>query len=161
MSHVSKLIPFLFGLALLSPSQVLADDDRTLPGANCHELYYASTYADSSGRRWNTSSSAKYWICPIQRERTWDRVNYAYMYVYDQHYSSNISCTLYMRYETGSSYDYSSASTSGSDTATKTLTFGEVSSESYGYQYFYCSIPASYSGSYSGIVSYLTDEEDD
>lgn len=81
----------------------------------------------------------------------------------DMHYSENISARLMSIYRNGCQwYGWGSPTrtTSGSNCAAQTLSFGSLSSNSSAHYFYSCSIPPIYNGQASFIVSYKVDEKD-
>ena len=82
--------------------------------------------------------------------------------VVDRHYSHNIRCNLMSVYRSGGGfYGWTGPNrySSGSGTGPQTLNFPGLGSNSVAHYYVSCSIPRTYSGNRSGIVSYRVDEK--
>lgn len=137
--------------ALVAPA--FASD--TYPGAECRQESGGTPTVDAYGRLSNTSSSSTLnVVCPVAADPT-TTSSAAAIFVVDQHYSSNISCTA-RYFNSGGSWGASSTvSSSGSSATYQSLTPTEPA---YAYtftsRFFYCSVPATYSGNASTIQLY-------
>lgn len=81
----------------------------------------------------------------------------------DMHYSRNISARLMSIFRNGCTwYGWASPirTTSGANCAAQTLSFGSLGSNSLAHYYYSCSIPPTYNGQVSYIVSYKVDENE-
>lgn len=148
----------LVSLSVVASTAHATTDSKTYPGAMCMEQNLTSITLDSSGRAMNTDSATMTWVCPIVREWMSGYIYSATVYVLDQHYSDNVSCTLYSRTTGGSKTDYVSASSSGSSSAATSLSYSTVAASTNGYYHLLCTVPGTYSGNTSGVVSYLIKE---
>ena len=156
------LSTFLTFIAMSAPAHAVAY--ATSPGSNCAAVYGGWSNQYNGGGRANNSSSTSTLIldCPMSHDWSYTNIDGA-VYVIDQHFSSNISCTFVNIYGSTSSASFyggsSTVSSSGSNATPQALSFSAVSAGSLNtYNLRYCSLPATYSGYKSGVASYYVYE---
>lgn len=154
-------------LTTVSLSAMSAEDGKTFPGALCQpETGVQSVLRDSTGSMFNTSTAAQAWTCPVVRDVMGDEIEGAVITVVDRNVAAgdpNVSCTLYSRTPIGGLVASEFHSTAGGP-GTVTLLYApgnpNLAGAQEGYYYFRCSIPGTYLGRRSGIVSYRVVEND-
>jgi hypothetical protein len=136
-------------------------------------------YPGSMGAKWSSNEpdpvlsfgaignpSATKWLrldLPVIHDSINHSIKDGWVKAIDMHYSGNISARLYSVYRNGCSwYGWLSPSqaTSGVNCAAQTLSFGALGSNSSAHYYYSCSIPPTYSGQVSYIVSYKVNEKE-
>lgn len=148
----------LVSLSVVASTAHATLDAKTFPGAMCMEQNLNSITLDSRGRAMNTDADEMTWVCPIVREWMSGTLSSASVYVLDQHHTDDVSCTLYSHTTGGSSTDYASGSTSGTSGSAKTSSISSLGASTNGYYYLLCTVPGTYSGNMSGVVSYHVKE---
>jgi hypothetical protein len=117
----------------------------------------------------NTGAAAQSWTCPIVRDvLAAEEIENARIVVIDRNAAAgdpNVSCTLHSRSSTGVSAGSLTRATAGDTGGAVTLEYGAgtpnaVNGPAGGYYYFQCSIPGTFGGLRSGVVSYRADEND-
>jgi hypothetical protein len=153
-----------------SASAMASEDDHNYPGAACQPQTNAQNILrDSLGRMLNASPAAQTWICPVEREAFGrNSVEFASIVVIDNNVASgdpNVSCSLVARTRTGGACNSLNRSTAGGPgTTTLSYAAGNVnfSTCTDAYYYFLCSIPGTFGGRQSGVVSYkITENENE
>ena len=152
----------LASLALVNAAHAI--DSKTYPGTSCRPTSSSGGAYGVYGVVSNPSTSPVTFVCPIVRDRMNDGVSSVQVWVQDQHYSSDIVCTVRL-IAPGSSIGgfAATASTTGSGSVSE-LTFagiaGLFSSISNGRLVLACDVPATYSGNQSKILTYQVNEID-
>ena len=140
-------------LSLLMP-QFAAAEAQHFPGAAClpdsHKDNFSRIY---SGKIKNTSTGVATYTCAghipwsIYRQKV-----DGYVWVEDRHYSKNATCVLKTRYPNGAGYRTSTRNSA--NTGYKKLSFSSIWNNSQGSTFIRCSLPGTYNGYTSRIVSY-------
>tara|TARA_R110002096_G_scaffold16898_3_gene57763 strand:- start:28093 stop:28617 length:525 start_codon:yes stop_codon:yes gene_type:complete len=162
----------LLGIALLllgvSAGSADANTNRRFPGQNCQPDYGAYSTVDlhSDGYTSKSSSSKLAW-CPITGYRT-NTVDYdaAYFYVYDAISDGEVSCQMFVKTLTGTSYAGVSETSGLSNTGRITMIFTGSELPNNGAAVysvvgnsFYCTVPGdspANPGAYSNLRGYVT-----
>ncbi len=127
----------------------------TYPGANCLATSGTATF-DTDAHAENASSSATlYLVCPVVDPDVTTPSTTAAVWVTDLHYSSNVCCDARVK-NTGSSVSVSSqvCSTGSASTYQGLAPTPPSMSYTFTHRYYYCSVPATYSGNRSEIRTY-------
>ena len=123
-------------------------------GAACNTHSTTLARTESGGGFYNQSTSAMDVYCAPSTGTYFSALggtDTMTLYVLDQHYSQNLSCTFYAR--TTATSSYGSASSSGSSSSVSGLSMTATIPVGYYWQYAYCAVPPYYSSSsnYSGV----------
>ena len=157
-SVVSIFLPF----AVCAFSGVVNADQKVYPGSmgvkfsGATPSYYFSTIG-------NPSSTTTMGVDLPAVNDTNTNIESSWVRVLDRHYSAGVSCSLNTAYW-NNTYDtfygsWGAAVTSaGSSNDVQVLNTGTAHGSAERHIYFSCSIPATYSGNLSHIVSYSVDE---
>lgn len=152
-----SLILAIISASALTSTSALADN--TYAGNNC--LTHEEEMTRSGSKLQNISTVSAHTVaCPVVRETSaLSGLDTATVWVVDQNFTSDITCTVTSRSNSGGSVAFSSDSSSGTNAAVQALSIGSLSVAVLGHYTMYCTVPAEFSGQRSSIVSYLIDED--
>lgn len=143
-----------------------AADDKLYPGV-MGVRYNASQPVphESYGALYNPSSTSTLSLAlPIVRDGSGGNIDSGWVKLVDQHYNQDISVRLYSIYRsdsTGEIYGWlsSTQTTTGSGPQVQTLTFGSLATNTYSSAYYFVTLPPTYSGVESQVISYYVVEQ--
>jgi hypothetical protein len=152
-----SLILAIIAASALTSTSALADN--TYAGNNC--LTHEEDMTRSGSKLQNISTTTAHTVaCPVVRDTSaLLGLDSATIWVVDQNFTSDVTCTVTSRNNSGSSVAFSSDSSSGTNAAVQSLTIGSLAVAVLGHYTMYCTVPAEFSGQRSSIVSYLIDED--
>ena len=166
----AKQLMIGLGFSMLAAASVpaLANDAKTLPGAACQPKSSSPTTFElnSSGQLINTSTTDLTVICPIVRDvmaaNSSNGISKAQVHVIDRNVDRRFTCTLRSHATTTTGSGSSSLNTGNSFASAdvQVLGYGNLASSANGYYFFECTIPGTYNGSLSSIVTYNWNETD-
>ncbi|MDS4022870.1 MAG: hypothetical protein RKR03_20535 [Candidatus Competibacter sp.] len=158
------------GFSMIAAASVpaMANDAKTLPGAACQPKSNSPTAFEisSSGQLINTSTTDLTVICPIVRDvmaaNSSNGINKAQVHVIDRNVDRPFTCTLRSYATSTGSYGSSTQNTGNSFASANVqiLGHGNLASSADGYYLFECTIPGTYNGTRSSIVTYNWNETD-
>lgn len=152
---VASLLALFMVIAGALPA--LADDGKAYPGSMGVRYSGTSNY----GVIGNPSANSQlYLYLPVIRDLS-GGINQSWVRVIDQHYSSDICCTLCSRYRCGCGWcGWTSPRkcSFGSGCHEQVLLPGGVDTNSISHYYFNCRIPPKYNNNTSSIISYYVRE---
>lgn len=151
---MNRLSTFLIVVALLLGSSA-ALADTSYPGYACltknESLSRIGSRYESSDLLFSLNVA-----CPVVRTNLAVGVAVgSRAFVFDQHTTANVSCTLSAKGPDGFLFGFSTQATTGSSAAVKILTFGALGGFADGHYTLYCSVPPEDAGARSSIASYL------
>lgn len=157
----------LFSVLFLLCASVttFADDGKVYPGSmGVRWSSYDPVPTLNASAIGNPSSTKSLRVdLPVIHDCIGNNIEQGWVKVIDMHYGQNIRCSLNSVYRNGSSFygwwgpnKYSS----GSSQNPKTLTHGGLGSNTQAHYYYSCSIPPTYNGNRSYIISYYVEEND-
>lgn len=149
--YARSMILALTAASVLASTAAFADT-KSYPGHAC--LTHNENVTRVGSKFQNTDTVSANVACPLVGDNTAVGINSGTVWVVDQHFTDNVSCTLSVKNSDGSSVAFSSDSTSGTNPAAQALTFGSLVGVATGHYTLYCTLPAVYSGQSSAIVSY-------
>lgn len=166
----AKQLMIGLGFSMIAAASVpaLANDAKTLPGAACQPKSSSPTAFEinSSGQLVNTSTTDLIVICPIVRDvmaaNSSNGINKAQVHVIDRNVDRLFTCTL-RSHATNTTGAGSSSRNTGNSFASanvQVLEYRNLASSADGYYFFECTIPGTYNGSLSSIVTYNWNEAD-
>ena len=140
-----------------------AGDRKVYPGEMA-AMTYGEDMVQYLGTIYNPSHTK--WLrvqLPVINDDTTSGIDKSYVYVVDQHYTSNVRCsinTAYWNNTTDSLYGFWGAykSSQGSSGNRQTLSTGAATHGSTRHEFIDCLIPPRYQGKPSFLVSYIVEE---
>jgi len=147
----------------IGASFALAGDGKIYPGSMC--VRYAGTGTPSYNFSAIGNPSATQWLyldCPVIHDTIGGNINKGWVRMIDQHYSSDVRCSLNSYYRSGNAFWgwwTANKSTSGSGAHPQHITFNGIGANSLAHYYYSCRIPPRYSGNTSYITSYNVEED--
>jgi hypothetical protein len=164
----TKKLYSLFGLPLIAfnMSVMALEDVKVYPGALCQsETNTQSIVRNLKGMMVNTGTDPQTWICPIVRDRP-DSIEDATIVVRDRNAvegdpNADVSCTLFSRTPTGQLVASEAQGSTGTGIVALKYGVGDPNIDSNpgdGHYYFRCTIPGTFEGRGSGVVSYRVKE---
>jgi hypothetical protein len=152
-----KLTAFTLTLTALLPFAAQAGDVKSYPGYAC--LTHETTVVRSGSAMINTDTASHNVACPAARELISRDVKKVVVVVVDQSPTADVSCILSMKTPDGVETGSQTLASSGSGSATQTLTFGPLTSADQGHLQLYCTLPGTSGGLASSVVSYRINED--
>lgn len=156
---MKTLLAFIAVAGIAGFAVTASADQKLYSGSEC--VAYGTNQSNLSheaGNAYNASSGWQNVYCPVVIDVYALNASSNWIYLWDRHYSSDISCTLRSQSAVSSSFYYSSVRTVGSTAAPTKHSFSATSYYNEGKRYVYCSIPGVYSGNRSGITGYSVNE---
>ena len=140
----------------------LAADGKIYPGSMGVRYAGTSTPTYNCSAIGNPSSSSWLYLdLPAIHDTISGNINKSWVRVIDQHYSSDIKCTLCSVYRHKCSYYgwFSADNSKGSGCHAQVLNTGGVGANKHSHYYFSCKIPPKYNNNTSYIISYKVEED--
>jgi hypothetical protein len=159
----TKKLYSLFGLPLIAfnMSVMAVEDVKVYPGALCQsETNTQSIVRNTRGVMLNTGTDPQTWICPIVRDRP-DSIEDATIVVRNGDPNTGVSCTLFSRTPTGQLVASEAQGSTNAGVVLLEYGAGDPNIDSNpgdGLYYFRCTIPGTFEGLLSGVVSYRVNE---
>jgi hypothetical protein len=143
----------VFIALVLGPSVALAD--ASYPGHMCLTQHASMVRAGSKYE--NSDETARLTVaCPVVRTTIPGGVAAgSRVFVFDQHATSDVSCTLTVKGPDGTTFGFDTQASSGSSAAVQILEFNSLIGVVDGHYTLWCSIPDVHLGARSSVVSYL------
>lgn len=156
---MKTLLTLITAAGILGVAFAASADQKLYSASECVAINTdQSVLSHELGSAYNVSTNTKGVYCPVVLDVHAMNANHNWIYLWDRHYSSNVSCTLRSQSAASNSYYYSSVSTIGASEAPTKHTFSATSYFTDGKRYIYCSLPGTYSGNRSGITAYSINE---
>jgi hypothetical protein len=154
--YIRSTILALAATSVLASTPAFADG-KSYPGHVC--LTHNEDVARVGSKFQNSGTAAATVACPVIRDNLNVGFDAGTVWVVDQHFTENVSCTLAAKAFDGGSVAFTSDSTSGTNPAAQALNLGSLAAVTDGHYTMYCTVPPVFSGQSSSIVSYLMIED--
>jgi hypothetical protein len=159
---MKKLCTRVFALGMLlavaAPAAFADGGMKTYPAANCVSNdpdYWTTSYA--YGRNNGTGAATLY--CPIVREESSLLTQAGTVWVTDRHYSENVCCSSRSKNPGGNALRFTADQcSSGVDGGVALAFSGPVMAGSWEHRFFQCTLPGTYEGNASEVLTYRSQE---